>query len=472
MTWPSIRAVGAYAPRFYISSETFADVWDRHEAAGIERCAVPDADEDALTMAWEAAQRALTATDHTPDDVAYLGFATSTPPIDEEDLSVRLGSMLGVPSRARQSYRVGSTLVGTQSLCEALDAGPWGENIGLVVAADAPRGELTDAAGHGAGAGAGALILGDQGPGSIISIGHGSAVAPGERYRSPESTTTEGLGITAYDRRAYRETIVDAVNQLGEDHTNVDAAAIQAPDGARPYRLASTLALENETIYHGTTVQDLGNTGAASVPLGLARALAGGGERFLAVGYGAGAGADALLIEAPSMPLQTSIEPDIELDYPAYLRRRGALTGGEPDGGGAYVSMPSWVRSLPQRQRLEAGRCVACGALALPATGSCTACGEGETYETVRLSGDGTIEAVTTISSGGAPPEFDAYQQRVGAYQTAVVAFDGQNGDAVSLPVMVTADDSVSVGDRVTAVMRRIFTQERLPRYGLKVTLA
>lgn len=472
MTRPSIRAVGAYAPRFYISSETFADVWGRHETAGIERCAVPDADEDVLTMGWEAASRALSVTDHRPGDVAYLGFATSTPPIEEEDLSVRLGSMLGVPSRARHSYRVGSTLVGTQSLCEAIDAGPWGEDIGLVVAADTPRGELTEATGHGAGAGAGALILGDQGPGSIISIAHGSSVAPGEHYRASETTTAEGLDITTYDRRAYREAIVEAVDQLGEDHTEVDAAAIQAPDGARPYRLASALELDNATIYHGSTVQDLGNTGAASVPLGLARALAGGGKRFLAVGYGAGAGTDALLIEAPSMSLQTAIEPDIELDYPAYLRRRGELTGGEPDGGGAYVSMPSWVRSLPHRHRLEAGRCVACGALSLPANGVCTTCGESDTYETVKLSGEGTIEAVTTISSGGAPPEFDAYQQRVGSYQTAIVAFDGPNGEAVSLPAMVTADDSGSVGDRVTVAMRRIFTQERLPRYGLKVTLA
>ncbi|MFC4549655.1 ACP synthase, partial [Halorussus sp. GCM10023401] len=58
---PRIEAVGAYAPRFRISAEAFEEAWGQFHAAGVNSKAVPDADEDAVTMAYEAATRALGA---------------------------------------------------------------------------------------------------------------------------------------------------------------------------------------------------------------------------------------------------------------------------------------------------------------------------------------------------------------------------------------------------------------------------
>lgn len=471
MTQPAIASIGAYAPVYYISSETFEAAWDRHEAAGIERCAVPDADEDIITMAWEAATRALSAAEQTGEDVAYLALVTTTPPIEEEDLTARLGSLLGVPETARRSSVAGSARAGTQAIRTALDAGPWPTGIGLVVAADVPRGEPDEAIGQAAGAGAAAFVLDERGPAAVLETGQYTRAAPGDRFRQPDSSNSEGLGITAYERRAFREAVVGAVDALDADVSGVDAAAIHASDGREPYRLADALEIDTETIYHGTTVHDLGATEAAGVPLGIARAVDGGAKRILAVGYGAGGGAEALFMEAQSVPTSTALDPEIELEYAEYLRRRGDLAGGEPAGGGAHVSVPSWIRSLPHRHRLEAGRCVACGALSFPAEGRCPQCRDGDRYETVTLPGTGTIEAMTTISSGGAPPEFDRYQSQVGSYQTAIVALDGPTDDTVSVPAMVASSDAVSVGDRVKAIIRRIYTQEGLPRYGFKVTV-
>lgn len=469
MTYEAIQGIGAYAPAFYITSETFAGALDRHEASGIEQCAIPDADEDPLTMAWEAGDRALEAAGVDPAAVSYLGFATTTPPVGEEDLSIRLGSMLGVSEDARHSYSTGSDRVGIQSVLDAADHASSLEGVSLVVVADAPAASPTSAIGQSAGGGAVGFVLGEDGPGSITDVAHGSTVAPGERYRPPESTEPTGLGITSYDRQAYRSAVSDAVGQLAIDLPSVDAAAVHAFDGKEPYRLSGPLDLENETIHQGTRVHDLGYTGAATVPIGIAHAVAGGAGSILAVGYGAGAGADALHLELGSVPLTADLDPTVELDYAGYLRRRGELASTEPEGGGAYVSLPSWVRTLPQRHRLEAGRCVACGELSLPPEGFCSSCGETERYEQVTLSGTGTVEAITTISSGGAPPEFEVYQSQVGAYQTAVIAFDGPDGTAVSLPAMVATEAAVDVGDRVRRVIRRIYTQEDLPRYGIKV---
>jgi len=50
-----IAGIGAYAPQLRVAAEAFERAWGRFEAAGIEEAAVPEADEDALTMAAEAA---------------------------------------------------------------------------------------------------------------------------------------------------------------------------------------------------------------------------------------------------------------------------------------------------------------------------------------------------------------------------------------------------------------------------------
>lgn len=462
----ALAGVGAYVPRFGLDSETIAEAWDGHDAAGIDRVAVPDGDEDTLTLAWEAATRALTAAGRDADDVDHLALATTTPPIEETDLVVRLGSLVGVPSSARRSYTVASSRGWTDALCTATHADA---SMALVVAADVPRGDPGEARGQAAGAGAGAVVLEASGPGKVVDTAHAGTAAPGGRFRRPDRTHSEGLDVTAYDRDTFRQTVIDAIEGLEGDPAAVDAVALHARDGKRPYRLADALGVDAETIHRGTAVHSVGYTAAAGVPIGLARALEAGASTVLAVGYGAGAGADALVLETEGVPLEASLEPTIDLAYTAAMRRRGELDGDEPAGGGAYVSMPAWRRSLPQRHRLEAGRCVDCGALAFPPEGACDVCGEPTAYESVTLSGRGTVAAVTSVA-GGAPPEFDAYQSRVGRFQTAIVEFDAPAGDdAVGVPAMVVSDAEVAVGDHVRSVVRRLYTQEGVPRYGLKV---
>mgnify|MGYP000725362281 CR=1 FL=1 len=282
--------------------------------------------------------------------------------------------------------------------------------------------------------------------------------------------------VTTYDRTAFREVVTGAVDALDAD-PEPGAVAIQAVDGKRPYRVAGALGVDNAAIYEVATVQDLGDTGAASAPLSLARALAAGVETTLVVGVGSGAGADALVVEhddAGAVSADLDLDGGANLSYAEYLRQRGEVTSGPPDGGGAYVSVPSWKRSIPQRYRLEAGRCVSCGALNFPPAGACESCNERDGTEPVVLPGTGTVEAVTTISQGGAPPEFAEQQSKSGDFAVAVVAFDGPDGGSVSVPVQVTDADpgSVGVGDAVVAEFRRIYTQEGVTRYGCKVTPA
>jgi hydroxymethylglutaryl-CoA synthase len=493
-----IAGVGAYAPRRYVTSETVETAWGQFAGSGVEQTAVPAADEDTLTMAAEAARLALDAAGVDAERVARLAVGTTTPPTEEPGLSARLVSLLGLEASTRTRQVGGSANAGVAALAGGLDADVGGHATNeavLVVASDTVRGDPDSAVDHAGGAGAAAVVLTPAGPGRVQSIAEYTAAYPGTRVRQAGKREAEELGVTAYDRQAYRETVGGAVDALGESVggpdagvaiADVDAATVGAPDGSLPYRARDVLGVDSEAISAGSTVHSLGDCGTATPLLGLARALDESNESVLVVGYGAGSEATALVVDvesdAESVPVTRRTAGIDEMSYAEYLRLRGEITPGEPAGGGAYVSVPSWRRTLPQRHRLVAGACPECGALAFPPKGACRSCHERVDYETVRLARRGTVETATTIGQGGAPPEFVEQQARGGSYVSAVVAFgvaeregtgNGDDTRTVSVPMQVVAcDGTPGVGTEVVTTVRRIYEQEGVTRYGLKAMQA
>jgi hydroxymethylglutaryl-CoA synthase len=469
-----IAGVGAYAPAYRITAEEIGDAWGQYQASGINQTTVPDADEDTLTMAHEAAELALEAAGADGSALAGLFVGTTNPPYEEEAMAPRLVSTLGLAEDVATGQFEGSTRAGVDALVAARERAADAGGPILAVATDAPRGAPDDAIEHGGGAGAAALLLDPAGHGAVGHPVEHSSAFPGTRFRESGDDETTGLGVTEYNRRAFRETVAAAADALDADLSAADAVALQSPDGGLPYRAAGALGVDNETIQAGTTVHSLGDTGAASPLLGLASALHDGHETVPVIGYGSGGNATALAVDGGRVPVATDLDGVDELSYAEYLRIRGDVTPGEPEGGGAYVSVPSWKRTIPQRHRLVAGRCEECGTLAFPPEGACTDCGTLDEYESVELPGTGTVEAVTVIGQGGAPPEFVEQQARSGSYVSAIVALDGPDGGTVSTPLQVIreGEESVAVDDRVEATIRRIYTQEGVARYGVKMQLA
>lgn len=469
-----VAGVGAYAPRFRLAGDAVADALGQFHARGVDAVAVPDADEDALTMAAEAAERALDAAGVEADAVDAVHLASTTLPYDEEAGTGRLRSLLGLAGDVESAQFGGSTDAGGAALAAALD-GRGGVDTALVVASDAPRGADDEALGHAAGAGAGALVVARDGPGRVAGRAGRTTTYPGTRFRERGRAETTGLGVTSYDRQAYRETLAGAVGEL--DVAGVDAAALQAPDGDLPYRAAGALGVAAETVAAGSVVERVGDAGAASAFLGLADALRGDAtEEVLLATYGSGAASHAFrLVCERDVPVQATLRGDRDLTFAGARRRRGDFDSGPPDGGGAYVSVPSYRRTLAARQRLVAGRCQACGALAFPPEGACGDCGGTDGYEDAPLRERGAVETVTTISQGGAPPEFAPQQARSGEYASAIVAFPAEDrGREVSVPVQVVlaGEDAPGVGDEVVAVPRVLYDQEGVRRYGAKAVPA
>jgi uncharacterized OB-fold protein len=100
-----------------------------------------------------------------------------------------------------------------------------------------------------------------------------------------------------------------------------------------------------------------------------------------------------------------------------------------------------------------------------PPTGACVGCAERVNYEEVEPDGNGTVLATTIIESG-APPEFVQLLESEDAIAVAVVELD----EGARVPAMVTDCDphDVKRGDRVTSVVRKMYKQEGVVRYGTK----
>jgi hydroxymethylglutaryl-CoA synthase len=490
----AITGVGVYAPQNRLPASEIEAAWERVAARGVESVAVPGPDEDSLTMAAAAAERALDAADCSPDSVEFLAFATTTPPVEEPELTPRLGAFLGLPESADRRSLGGGTRAGTEALATAVEAvepadHAGGDDVGpaLVVASDAPLGEPNSAAGQAAGAGAAAVVVergtdenADRPTATIHDRSTAASDYPGARFRQRGTEETESLGITSYERAAFGEPVASAVETLDSDvfdPATADSLAITAPDGDRPARAASTLELDTDRIT--TPVRSLGDTGAASALLGLARAFesaetaAETTHRTLLVGVGSGGSADATLLTGTA-PVAGSLAGDCTLSYTDALRLREEITSGPPAGGGAAVSVPTWRRSRAARYRLVAGRCPECGALAFPPDGACSNCRELVEYERVQLPSEGEIVTVTGISPGGAPPEFVPQAERGGDFPVGIVRFE-RDGKSVDVPMQVCDEgsvgdsgDEVSAGDRVAWTVRRVYEQEGVVRYGAK----
>jgi len=312
----AIESVGTYVPRYRITADTIAEAWNGFRARGVREKRVAAGDEDAVTMAVEAAKDALAASSHDRDDVETIALGTTTPPVEEGDVGVQVAEILGLDRSAEVTVHSQSARAGTRALVAALRA----DAPGLVVAADCPLGEPDSAIDHAAGAGAVALVVGDDGA-DVVETATYAREYPGTRFRRRGSEATETYDATAYERDAYTSVIGGAVGNLADPP---EAIAPTAPDGSLPSRAES--AADGATVYQ--YADELGDTGAASPLFGLVAAWEDGADSVTVVGFGDGAGADAVTIEG-RLPVELD-RAAIDVSYAEYLRKRGHIL---PHGG-------------------------------------------------------------------------------------------------------------------------------------------
>ncbi len=127
--------------------------------------------------------------------------------------------------------------------------------------------------------------------------------------------------------------------------------------------------------------------------------------------------------------------------------------------------VPRYTREIPQRYRLEAGKCKNCGAVAFPPRLVCPECGHRE-FETLRLKPEGKILAYTVIHVAA-----DAFGTQT-PFPVAVIETD--EGARLTAQVVDCRPEDVAIGKKVHLMLRRIQKEGHagILQYGYKAILA
>ena len=132
----------------------------------------------------------------------------------------------------------------------------------------------------------------------------------------------------------------------------------------------------------------------------------------------------------------------------------------------AYVSIPAYWKTIPQRYSLIGLRCKNCGYINFPARKICAKCGKKSEFEPIKLSGKGKIYSYTIIAAGSTPPEFLLQEKYVGSYPVAVIEL--AEGPKIVAQLTDCKVEKLKIGMEVEAVFRKIYEDNQVIRYGIK----
>jgi hydroxymethylglutaryl-CoA synthase len=453
-----ILAVGAAAPSWRLAAADVGAAWGR---GGRGQAAVCAPDEDTLTLAAEAATRALEASGLQTDIVDGLWWGTTRPPFAEGPSHAVLARAIGLSHRSGGALCAGSPHAGMEALIGAADAiGAGTARVALVVVSDALVPGTGTAFEGRTGAGAAAIVLVSHGGGASLGARVTRTHPFLDRYRGDHENTTRDL----YDPRLFREEIfLPTLRELGEqfESNEVRAWSLPDPDG----RLGATVAkqLGVTTLASTSIYEELGDTGAAAGLLGAVGALDETGTVAL-VGFGGGraTGVEIAVKEpvAGASAVADTITGGRRVTYPEVLRARGQLVAaGETVQMAVPPESAQFVRGADEMLGLLGARCVDCGTINTPPSihPHCISCGSAK-FVLERLARRGRVH--TFVVNQTMPAPFVA--------PLPLVVADLEDGARIMLQAIGDGTD-LAIGADVELVLRRYAYERGVPVYGYKL---
>jgi hydroxymethylglutaryl-CoA synthase len=449
---------GTYVPYFRVQRAALG--------GGKGERAVASYDEDAVSMAVEAAREALRKTE-PPDQ---LLFASTSPPYAEKLAAAIVHAACSLPAETASADLGGSTRAGLSVLLLASDLASAGRRV-LAVASDVVVGAPEGARERSGGDGAVAFVLGPDDEAGARVIGRAAVTHEyldvwrahtdaftrqweerfGAEVAAPllQDAATRALRSAGLQPAYLAALIVDSTSERA-------AVALPALLGVKPERVADRLAAS------------VGRTGAAHAGLLLARALdaANPGDRLLVV-CGAD-GAEAIVLEVTDRI--AAIRPAHSVDawiaskrndlaVTSYWKWRGVLPfepprRPDPDRPAA----PPMQRAERWKYAFTGSRCTPCGAAQLPPQRVCVSCG--------------------AVDQAQPEPFVDA-QGRIATYtvdrlayslQPPVVAavVDFAQGGRFQCELTDVDPAKVAIGDELEMTFRRLFTAQGVHNYFWK----
>ncbi len=453
-----VLGVGAAAPALRLAAADVGAAWGRGARGRMAVCAP---DEDTLTLAWEAAQRALRAAGIDAPTVDGLYWGTSRPPYAEGPSFAFLAAALGLPTAVAGTLSAGSTHAGMEALSAGADAVAAGSvRIAVVVASDALRPGPGTGFEARCGAGAVAYVLSaDAGGGAALGARVTRSRPFLDRYRGDGEVDNRDL----YDARLFREEIfLPVVGEVAHELAIAQPRAWSLPDPDGRLGRVIAKGVSAEAVASEAVIEAVGDAGAAAALLGAAGELATPGL-VAVVGTGGGRTTGILIQVDAAVPGAAAIAAALTDGRPAsyaeVLRARGQLVPvGETIPMGVPPESAMFVRGADEMLGLLGGRCVDCGTISTPPSihPHCINCG-GPKLEPVALAREGQVH--TFVVNQTMPAPFVA--------PLPIAVLDMDDGSRLMLQAVGDGTD-IEIGRRVELVLRKYAHERGAPVYGFK----
>lgn len=337
-----ITGYGVYIPRYRIKVEEIARVWGSD--AGVIKAslkigekAVPALDEDAATIAVEAARNALKRAQVSGSEIGaiYVG-SESHPYAVKPTATIVAAAIRAEPELTAADYEFAckAGTAGVQTCMGLVASGMI--DYGLAIGADTAQGAPGDPLEYTAAAGGAAFVVGrDKLVASIEATYSYTTDTPDFWRREGQAYPRHGgrfTGLPAYFKHVY-SAAKGLMERLALEPEDFTYAVFHQPNGKFPRVVAKRLGFAREQVEPGILVDRIGNTYSGSSLLGLAKLLdiSEPGDRILVASFGSGAGSDAFsVVVEPAIEEKRGLAPGVEdyiarkvyVDYATYVKLR------------------------------------------------------------------------------------------------------------------------------------------------------
>ncbi len=341
-----IVGYGAYIPVYRIKTAEIAKVWgeDAERIAnglGITEKAVAGVDEDAATIAVEAARNAMARADIDPEELKALYVGSESHPYAVKPTATIVAEAIGATpnlTAADLEFACKAGTAGLQMVLGMVESKMI--KYGMAIGSDTAQGRPGDALEYSAASGGAALIAGPTSESLAVVEDTFSFTTD-----TPDFWRRQGADYPSHGGRftgapAYFKHVEGATKGLlektGTKTTDYDHVVFHQPNAKFPLQMAKRLDIPKEKLKAGLLAPIVGNTYSGASMLGLAAVLdeAKTGNRILVTSFGSGAGSDSFAITVTDKieelrnkaPLTKDyIDKKEYIDYATYLKYRRKL---------------------------------------------------------------------------------------------------------------------------------------------------
>lgn len=308
-----IISYGVYIPRIRMGIETLAEQWQLskeleniYRLNGRQTLALNDIDEDTITLAIEAAERALCYAESGAKPTSLL-VGSESHPYAVKASSAIVAEALGINPASFTVDLEFACKGGTAALFLTLGLVASKKiKRGIAIGADCPQsapGSILEAS---VGCGASAFLVG-VGSEVIASITNTAAATSdlsdfwrrdGQQFPSVVGKFSAQEGYVEHTSMV----VADLLKQSGMRPANFNYLCLHQPYQSLPLATAKKLGFKRTQVQTGITAARIGNTYSSSCLLSLCAVLeqAKAGDRIMLVSFGSGAGSDGFVLEVES----------------------------------------------------------------------------------------------------------------------------------------------------------------------------